>query len=364
MSDPSNHPHFLRSLLSRRSLVEFARTMVWVAPLTILIWVYAEREQIATVTDVPIQIQAHANSPRQVASIAKPSDKSVVLTLEGPRVRLDSLRDQLSAGGVAALLTIELSTDASTGPVTRGTADELNKLQIFRSNGVKVTSASPAQITIFVDEVVTRELVVTADLSAANFADTPTFDPPTVRLTGPKSVVDRYADVDPAGRSVIRADLSVIAETRTPGEHTRNEVMLIRPTLLAEATDPTQFTLVPDRVRSSFRIRQADVSFVIPAMPVFPLAAPTFLDEYRAVYEPTVANITVLGPPDLIAALRNETLGKKPIAILELSRDDLPPGKTRSRRLRFDLPDGLSISPEDAKRELEFTLVPRTRTED
>jgi len=363
MIDKPLPPSVNRPFFSRANLVEFARTMVWVAPLTILIWVYAEREQISTVSDVPLQLQVHANGAKQVASIAVPQDRSVVLTLEGPRVRLDTLRDQFSTGGRAAQITIELPTDTGTGPITRGIADELNKLPLFRSNGVKVTAASPAQMTVMVDEVVTRELFVSADMSVANFDGVPVFDPPTVRLTGPRSVLDRYTDVDAAGRSVILADLAPLAEVRTPGDHTRSEVALVRPQLLAEV-NPAQFSLSPDRVRTAFRIRQADVTFTIPAMPVFPLAAPTFLDEFRAVYEPTVANVTVQGAPDVIAALRAETLEKKPKAILEFSRDDLPPGKTRSRRLRYDLPDGLSVVPEDLKREVEFTLVPRVRTDE
>ena len=38
----------IASLFTRENLVNFARTMAWVVPLTILIWVYAEREQVAT----------------------------------------------------------------------------------------------------------------------------------------------------------------------------------------------------------------------------------------------------------------------------------------------------------------------------
>jgi hypothetical protein len=359
----SSHHRGLFKWFSRERLLDFARTLMWVAPLTVLIWVYAEREQIATVSDVSLQVTAHTNGPRQVATITKPADRLIVVTLEGPRVRLDSLRDQLSAGGLASQLTIEMPPDGPVGPVTRGTADELNKVALFRSAGVKVTSASPPQITIAVDQLVTRDLVVTADPTAANFDSIPIFDPPVVRVTGPQSVLERYSEVDVAGRPILRADLANVPEIRTPGEHTVAEVSLLRPEVFRSASDPGLFTFSPDRVRATFRIRQADVSYTIPSIPVFPLAAATFLDEYRAEYEPTITNVVVRGRPDLIAALRNETLEKKPKAILEITRDDLPAGRTRVRRLRFDLPEGLTVSPEDQLREIEFTLVARNRPE-
>lgn len=350
-------------LFSRENLADFARTMAWVAPLTLLIWIYAEREQIATVSDVSVQIQVQANGPRQVATVIRPGDRNVVITMEGPRVRLDFLRTQFATDANQSLLVIELPPELPVGPVTRSIVDELNRLPLFRANGVKVTAASPAQITVDVDELVTRELFVMADPAAGNFDGVPVFDPPSVKLTGPRAILDRFSDEDAAGRPAVRAAMQTLVEVRTPGDHINVEVGLTRPALINDAPDPDQFNLAPDRVRATFRIRQADVSFTIPAVPIFPLAALTLLDDYRPVFEPTVTNVTVFGPPDLIAALRNDTLARKPRAILELTRDDLPAGRPRTRRLRFDLPEGLTISPEDSRREVEFTLVPRTRPE-
>jgi len=38
----------IRKQLTRENIVTFAKQLVWVVPLTLLIWIYAEREQLAS----------------------------------------------------------------------------------------------------------------------------------------------------------------------------------------------------------------------------------------------------------------------------------------------------------------------------
>lgn len=374
----------LQELTSRQAMMEFARTMVWVAPLTILIWVYAEREQIATVTDVSFPMQVHSGNPGRIASLPVSGQGQVTVELEGPRVKLDALRQQLATGLPPGGMVVEIDANAPLGPVNRRTVDLLNdEVPLFRNAGVKVTSATPPQVTVSVDELVTRELVVVpapvaptsgANDGGPNFDQPPVFDPPTARVSGPKWLVERLlgeqaSDAVEGGRATIRAELSQGqggALLRVPGMHELSDVPLLRPKPAsnddASMAAMSQLTVTPERVRASVKIRQADVSFTIPAMPIFVIAPTSFLDDYRATgYEPVITNVTVQGPPDLIAALRNDMLEQKPKALLELTRDDLPPGRTITRKLRFDLPDGLTISAEEANREIEFTLAPRTK---
>ncbi|MFN4242367.1 MAG: hypothetical protein ACK4PI_03930 [Tepidisphaerales bacterium] len=353
----------LNRMFSRERLADYLRTLLWVAPLTLLIWLYAEREQIATVSDVPVRFDVEANGLRQVATVVRPADRTVVVTLEGPRVRLDSLRTRLAGDGPQSVITIDLPPDVPLGTASRSVVEELNRQSLFRFNGVKVVSAAPAQFVVEVDELATKELVVVADPSATGLEGLPVFEPPTVKLTGPKSVLDRITEEDAAGRPAVRAALQALPSLRSPGEHVNVEVSLVMPSAVSDSVDPSRFTLQPERVRATFRVRQADVTLTLPSVPIFPLAPQTLLDTYRPVFEPTLPNVTVIGPRDVIESLRNGTAGRMPRAILELSRDDLPPGRPRTRQVRFDLPEGLRVSPEDARREVEFTLVPRTRPE-
>lgn len=350
----------LNRMFSRERLADYLRTLLWVAPLTLLIWLYAEREQIATVSDVPVRFDVEANGLRQVATVVRPADRTVVVTLEGPRVRLDSLRTRLAGDSPQSVITIDLPPDVPLGTASRSVVEELNRQSLFRFNGVKVVSAAPAQFVVEVDELATKELVVVADPSVTGLEGLPVFDPPTVKLTGPKSVLERITEEDAAGRPAVRAALPAL---RSPGEHVNVEVGLLMPAVVSESVDISRFSLQPERVRATFRVRQADVVLTLPSVPIFPLAPQTLLDTYRPVFEPTLPNVTVIGPRDVIESLRNGTAGRMPRAILELSRDDLPPGRPRMRQVRFDLPEGVRVSPEDARREVEFTLVPRQRPE-
>lgn len=359
--------------------MEFGRTMLWVAPLTVLIWVYAEREQIASVPDITIQIQVKAAATDRIATIASSSEHTLTMELEGPRVKLDALRQQLATGLPAGGLLVTIDAATPLGAVTRRTTDLLNNdVSLFRSAGVKVTSASPSQVTINVDELVSRELVVVpapVPASVSTFEQPPVFTPSTVRVSGPRSVLDHLTVMDESGRLAIQADLSLAAGgpqmLRTPGIHELADVPLIRPrpvnSPVVPVDDPGRaaglLSLSAERVRATIRVRQADVTFTIPSMPVFVVASESFLSDYRPDIPAFVTNVVVQGPPDVIAAIRAGTSDRKPKALLEIGRDDLPPGRTISRKLRYDLPDGVTVSAEDAAREVEFTLSPRLRSE-
>src|SRR6478672_4258814 len=59
--------HSLRSwsrvTFSRESYLASMRSLVWVVPLTVLIWIYAEREQVTTLPNVTINVAPPAVSP-------------------------------------------------------------------------------------------------------------------------------------------------------------------------------------------------------------------------------------------------------------------------------------------------------------
>ena len=76
--------------------LDVLRTLAWVVPLTLLIWIYAERAQSTTITGVTFPIEVKISSQSKVVSVLKPSDKNVVAELSGPRHKLDRLRELLA----------------------------------------------------------------------------------------------------------------------------------------------------------------------------------------------------------------------------------------------------------------------------
>src|SRR3982751_5576817 len=84
-----------RYLPARDSILGFLKTLVWVAPLTLLIWVYAEREQNVTQSGIIVPIDVRTSDPNRIVTLRGPADKNVVLELFGPRAKVDHIRDFL-----------------------------------------------------------------------------------------------------------------------------------------------------------------------------------------------------------------------------------------------------------------------------
>src|SRR5271165_6426917 len=82
--------------LTRENIGSFLKTMAWAAPLTVLIWVYAESEQQVTDVNEPISIEVRSRDPGKVVTLER-GVRSIICDLSGPRSNLDRFKDTLSA---------------------------------------------------------------------------------------------------------------------------------------------------------------------------------------------------------------------------------------------------------------------------
>src|SRR4051812_30244783 len=102
---PSSAARWLRRTATLENLFATLRTLAWVAPLTILIWIYAEREQVAT-REVTIPISVHSSDPSRVATLLM-SGQGVTAHLVGPRGQVDQVYDIITRPGDAPGVHIE-----------------------------------------------------------------------------------------------------------------------------------------------------------------------------------------------------------------------------------------------------------------
>src|ERR1043165_9754775 len=95
-----------RRLPNSEQFIDFLKTLVWVGPLTLLIWVYAEREQSVVGPEMSVSIDVANNDPSRVVTLRGPADKNVVIQLSGPRAKIDQITPLLQPNrdGRAALL--------------------------------------------------------------------------------------------------------------------------------------------------------------------------------------------------------------------------------------------------------------------
>src|SRR3954447_8679042 len=99
-----------RYLPSGEQSVNFLKNLVWVVPLTLLIWIYAEREQTVTLPTEPVSIDVRTNDHNRLVDLRFPQDKNIIVELSGPRARIDRVRELLQPnpeGGAAVQIYID-----------------------------------------------------------------------------------------------------------------------------------------------------------------------------------------------------------------------------------------------------------------
>lgn len=338
--------------ITRESTIDFFRTLAWVIPFTLLIWIWAEREQLArTPSPVAIPVTLRTNSPDMVVHIISPADKNVMAELSGPHKAVDEVLKIISNPNSPDRVYINIDPNTLPGiyPVS---TDRIAQSSIFSGRGVSVLDPVPANITYSVEKIVDANFPIQMPTDVTNLAGPAVFDPPTVKFRGPQPVLDRLqAD----RQTVVYANLSGRDSLRIPGPHVEKAVPLIVP------SNEPDVSFTPTTVTATFTVRQAEEKYINPSMPVWVLAPPILADRgYKVVIvsNPNLANVTLLASPEIIAQLKNGSLTPKPRAHIEVSLDDLPAGTVRTRQVKYDLPDGVRVLPDDLARTVDFKLSP------
>src|SRR5579862_4370701 len=58
--------------MTRERFIDFLKTMVWVAPLTVLIWVYAEQQQVQSMKGITALIAIKDTNPADILYLDSP----------------------------------------------------------------------------------------------------------------------------------------------------------------------------------------------------------------------------------------------------------------------------------------------------
>jgi hypothetical protein len=338
---------------SREQLFSSLKSLAWVVPLTVLIWIYAEREQLVPLTNIPISVDVKCADPKKLAILVAPADGQVLVDLSGPRAQLDALREKLDPRGGSGPVQIDVPADLPPGRHPIATAMLSRDV---RFSAVTVNRTNPSYLDVLIDPIVEREVTVKAPPEVTSLADAPAFTPSTVRVSGPQSYFEN-ADKQTQGQLVAYADLATYKDIKVPGPHTANGIRVTLP------VHDTHVVISPATVSAAIEVKRADATLKLKSVPVFAVAAPTMLNLYRISLpdnpENTFANVTVTGPEDQINLLRDENFEPRPVATFRVTRENA--GKPTP--VRFSLPEGVKVAPEDAQRTVTYTLTPRENPE-
>jgi hypothetical protein len=344
---------------ARDKMVDMLRQLAWVVPLTLLIWIYAEREQITRQQNETIPFELVNSDSARLVTLRPPQDSNLVVELEGPRARVLDVLQRLRGGEFPRGLRIEVDRSLELNREHQlPTMSLIANNDLFRRNGITVTRTQPDRISVIVDQMVERDARIEPVPGTANLAEGTKFDPPMVKVRGPLNLLQPANDPTPKPL-VVYAQLPEDVLTK-PGTHDVQDVTLTLPPNLREIRG---IALLTPKVNATLQVRAADARIEQFPMPIR-LDTPKGLLDKFTVTDVSLPGVTLIGPKDAINRLQDPNFEPKPYALLRIDTDDANGRVRRSRRLRFvDLPPGVHVSDADLNREVTFQVVPKADAE-
>jgi hypothetical protein len=349
----SKWARLVRRLPSVEQLGAFLRTLVWVAPLTLLIWVYAEREQTVTVPAPPFPIEVKTAAPNRLVKLRGPADGNLVAEFSGPRAKIDKVKELLLPKPDGAAIQIFIDPQLSEGPQELLAVSQLNNHPIFKNNGITVKSCQPPYLKVDIDSFESKEVEVVIEdpRVGAMLSEKAVFSPPYVKVRAPAQTFEdaRYNN-----------KLYLTALVNYDQLKNRTGTVVLDNVPLQWQNYKDHIDLALPTVKATLTLKQADVSYTIPALSIRQNLPPKLDKTYEAEYVDSIPNVEVLGPPDVIEAIKKEP-GKHVIVSLMVDRNAQPGVEQREQKLKIELPQGVRLTDDTLKvaNNWLYTLVKR-----
>jgi len=318
---------------SRESLLSSLRTFLWVVPLTILIWIYAEREQLGPPQKVEFTIQPRNADPTRWVSIIEPANGRLSADLSGPRGRLEEVQRQL------ATPSYPIEFPRMDPGIHTIQASVVGNDPVFANNGITAGGFVPRDLTLSVDLMVTVKVNVQVRPEVRDNLEKVEFDPRTVEI----SVPETFRKDHPA--------LTVYAELQdlsSPGIHEENAA------LAPSVTDPrSHIAISRPKVHASYTVKETAITGHIPSIGVWPKIPPlpnNFWGTHHVEFQngnDTLRNVGVSGPPQEINKVINPNSGVK--ATFDVNSTDPSAGFTEAPVKFEGLPEGVKLESKDWK---------------
>lgn len=345
-----------RHTFSRDSFLNSFKSLLWVGPLTVLIWIYAEREQVVPMNNVTVSLETRTGEPGRVVRVISPVGGIVHVDLKGSQADLDRVKEWLES----STIPIEVDPTLTPGEHQISITTELNRLAQVQSRGVTVTNCVPPDIRVLIDPI--KEYDLPIELRPEDnklLGGPPAFAPPRVRLHGPQSVIDRAVAAAVAqGQPGLAAYANIVPfkqQLSNPGKHSLSSVA-VTPSV---PIDDPNVTVAPPTVSADIVVTdKAEKTIILPYVRVLAAYPPDVAraDQLKAVYDSTIPNVSVTGPEQQINLLQDQKF--IPAAIFEVSYNDTDNPTPAS--LMFQLPQGVHVSDQDLQRKIPYTFKPRT----
>lgn len=349
---------WLAETFSREQILDGLRTLLWVAPLTVLIWIYAEREQVTRKRGETIPFELASLDQGKLVSLKPPQDSNVIIDCEGPRARVEEVLRQIRVGRSRMPgLDIYVDTRNASSEIQLNLASVVANHPLFTQNGITVTRCQPERANVLVDPLIERDarIEIPPGVSTLDPATT-TFDPQFVKVKGPQSAL-AAAELETGrpGQLIIYARVQDRPELKLPGARPVAGLALDLPAALR---NNPQVEITPKTVDAVLQVRRPDTERKMPSMAVQSTVPFGFGERFDLRFEQSLPDVTLIGPADALNNL-DRAGAKQPYADFTVSSADA--GEPKMKPLEFrDLPAGVRVSDVDRDRQIRVEVVPKT----
>ncbi len=309
-------------------LREIFTTLIPIALLTCLIWIYAEQISTDTAEEtVNLRITAPANSPLLPQLAETPGKQLKVQAIfSGPQGQLEVLRKELRIGKFAPEYIVRQS-----GTLQLNTAEIIEQQIPSRYQAVTILQAIPEKITVNVDQLVTKPIPVRVLTGAVKTTD-PTVSPQPIDVTLPESFYENLPQQD----RVIYINLE--NKLQNLGENQIVDSEFPVPQTLAGRqvkTSPKKVT-----IRLQVRKEYTTKSYTFNRIKV--LGPIDLLEDYSVIIKDKEITIALRGPADILENLKKQDI----IPYIKIEEDD------KNRRSLFPRPVQINL-PENLKNQIQ-----------
>jgi hypothetical protein len=334
--------------LSRQWWLENARTLFWVALVSVLIWIYADIEFTDNM-EMRATIQLGIGNSETLSLVSDPN-LEVVFSLRGSQTQLEDFRRELAER--RRIIRYDVSQRFGVGEHTVPLAEILNQASDLQRQGISVQETRPKLVTFRVEAQESRLIPVRLEKEGAQVVDT-RITPDRVEVSAPSSQWQRIDEQFPPATQVVRTQEVNLADAQE-GEILRREVAL----------EPFAGGLMPTPSRVSVELRvyrtteRKALNVTIRIVTPYKWANDDTWDKFELrTREGWTKKLEFIGPQTDLENLSAEDVD----AYIELyDSDKNPPESWTARTIKVHLPRGLNVrlAPDQEKMTLDFRLDP------
>lgn len=330
-----------------------APTLLVVSIVTVVIWLFAEGENVQR-ADVVATVQVvPASNAGLIAWVESetPWDGRVALKISGATVGIDAVRDRLRQP-----LLLPPGVDGFSSSPGNHTLDLRTMLRILpeiRETGVSIEECEPRIIVAHVDVIESVELPVKVEVADAEVEGLPEANPTRIMVQIPSLVRSRLT---PESALIARVSAEAV---RSLGRGRRETLPAVTLDLPPELIGSRGVRITTPTARVSLTLRERTASELIPSVPVHFRVAPGQLARWQISIPESdqyLRDVRVTGPSEEIEKIRKGDL--RIIAMVTLSAQELAAGISSKAATFTDLPSSLQFQVEDPIVALEIRPIP------